>query len=333
MQELRIIVTSVCVFILFVLCFVLYFVNRKTKKYDKKFSRFALSTRDESNSILDGINSFLWGIVHFISRFFEKSKLLHFHSKSFDKYISYSDSTKVKAIDILTIKLCCFFLSFFVFLLLSLTKVIEIHYSLIVFFAFVFYFLPNFILRIKYTSKRKAINQDIVSDVIIINSALKNGTSIVNAIELVSVELDGSIGDEFKKMAMDIRYGISVVDAFKRFDERVGIESTYLITHVLSMVDEVGSNAIAVFGYIEEVLLERQSLENELESVTAGARFFYKFSCILPFAFTIGLLLWNKDKIAALFPSAIGFALIIVLLFSYILYITLMKLIAKVDES
>lgn len=333
MQELRIIITSICVFFLFLVCFIMYLINSKAKKYDKKFSSFALSTKDESQSILDGVNSILWNLIHFISRFFEKSKLLRFCSAPFDKYISYSDGKKIKAIDIVTIKLCCFLLSFLTFLLLSLTKVIEINYSLILFFSLLFYFIPNLVLRIKYISKRKAINQDIVSAIIIINSALKNGASIRNAIELVSVELDGSIGDEFKKMAMDIRYGLSVLDAFKRFDERVGIESTYLITHILSMVDEVGNSIIPVFSYIEEVLLKRQSLENELESTTAGARFLYKLCFIFPFFFTIGLLLWHKDKIAILFPSVLGVILFIVLLFFYILYITLMKLITKVDET
>lgn len=58
--------------------------------------------------------------------------------------------------------------------------------------------------------KKKQIEQDLLNAIIIMNNAFRSGRSTMQAIEIVSKELKGPIAQEFKKMHLEISYGLSL---------------------------------------------------------------------------------------------------------------------------
>ena len=82
--------------------------------------------------------------------------------------------------------------------------------------------------------RKKKIQDDLLKAVVIMNNSFKSGRNIMQAINTVEEELDGPIADEFKKISLDISYGLSIDTVFNRFYNRVGLEDAkYIFKHKL----------------------------------------------------------------------------------------------------
>ena len=115
------------------------------------------------------------------------------------------------------------------------------------------------------------------------NNSFKSGMSIMQAIEIVKNELDGAIGDEFKKIHLDLSYGLSVEIVFNRFYERVKLDDVKFITTSLTLLNKTGGNIVKVFKSIEREFFDKKKLNDELKTVTASSIFVYRFLLITPF--------------------------------------------------
>lgn len=331
MQNLKAIVIGALLLIFILIFSFLYFVAFRKRSLENKFAQFALNTKTDSLSILDYINEIFWKFIKIFSNLFSKSKLLNIHSKNFDKFISYSDSSKIKAIDILTIKILLFFFSFVTIFLFSIFDLVILDYYYIVIIALLFYFLPNLILSTKYTSLKRCIENDILSAVIIINGALKNGATISQAIDLVSVELDGAISDEFKKISVDLKYGLSISNAFMRFHNRVDLDITYFISDTLINFDDIGSEIVHIFNYIEEELLSESNLRNEIRSATSGSKLIYYICVLMPLLLLVFVWIFDISIISELLINKIGLLIFIGIIILYILYLVIVNKVMRYD--
>ena len=96
---------------------------------------------------------------------------------------------------------------------------------------------------------RNRLENDLLQAIIIMNNAFKSGRSISQAIELVTKELKGPIAEEFKKMSLELSFGLSIDVVFKRFGERVKIDEINYLTSSLSILNKTGGNIIKVFRF------------------------------------------------------------------------------------
>ena len=79
------------------------------------------------------------------------------------------------------------------------------------------------------------------------NNSFKAGSNVTKAVETVIDELDGPIKDEFRKIYIDINYGLSLDVVFNRFYERVKLEDAQYLTSSLSLLNKTGGNIVKVF--------------------------------------------------------------------------------------
>ena len=80
----------------------------------------------------------------------------------------------------------------------------------------------------------------------------------MQAIEIVAKELKGPISQEFKKMHLEISYGLSLDVVFERFSKRIESEEVSYITSSLSILNKTGGNIIKVFSSIEKMLFNKR---------------------------------------------------------------------------
>ncbi|MGM9834315.1 MAG: type II secretion system F family protein [Bacilli bacterium] len=303
MQDFRtLFLFLIVIFVLYVIFFIIV-VNRRTSKYIHKFHSFALSNNTQKQSILDSLNSVLWKIINFFSLIFSKSKLLTLHSKSFDKYIAYEDEEKIKGLDLLSAKLVLSFGFFIGTLILSLLDIIDIPYIGIVFMGLFAYFVPNFILNIRFSKKKENVLKDILDAVYIINTSLKNKESIYRAVDLVVSELDGAICDEFKKISRDLEFGLSICEAFKRFDNRMKLDVTGFISEILDIYSN--EELTLQFNYIESVIATKFSLKKEAEVCCFGVKILVRIILFIPMIIGF-ILLFNPDYAKQIFDNIFG---------------------------
>ena len=303
----------------------------KTLRLEKRLSVFAItSNKDHEVSFFDELGFYVWMIIHFISKVLKKSVVLRKYALKYEKFIPFEQRNRKDGIDYVTIKFGC---TFIVFILGIITLIMHYHdfdAMILLLVLIVTFFFPDLLLNVKFNQKRKKIEEDLLKAIIIMNNAFASGKSIIQAIEMVKIELQGPIQDEFEKIYLDISYGLSLDVVFKRFYERVKLEDAKYITTCLTLLNKTGGDIVSVFSRLEKSILDKKNLQNELKSLTSSSRFVFKFLAFLPFIFVFIIFILNPTYFNPLFASFLGIVVLVVILFLYILYIILIKKILEV---
>lgn len=303
-----------------------------TIKLEKRLSPFSVTSNKENElSLFDNIYSFIWIIIKKVSKILKKSVFLTNYSTKYNKYITFEEKDIKEDIDYISIK---FLLAISVIILSLITLMFHTFNLDLMFIIFIFllsFFIPDIILNLEYKQKRKKIEEDLLKAIIIMNNAFKSGRNIVQAVEIVKTELDGPIEDEFKKIYLDITYGLELDVVFNRFYERVRLDDAKYITSSLTLLNKTGGDIIKVFSMIEKSIFDKKNLKNELNSLTASSKFVFKMLVAMPFILVLFIFILNRNYFNPLISTPIGIIILLFTILLYILYILVIKKVLKVD--
>ncbi len=310
-----------------------FLMINKALKLEKRITRFSISSiTDKPSSFFDRANTRYDSIIEKISKILSKSKVLVKYSKRYDKYI---DKTKLVKDDTLNIMSNKVLLSVLAVLITIVSDVLRRHAISIIqlIFALVLGFvIPDIFLAINYKKKQKQIENDLFKAVLIMSNAFKSGRSIMQAVKIVSEELDGPIAEEFKKVYVDLNYGLELDVVFERLSNRIKLEETKYMASSLVILNKTGGNVVKVFDSIEKSFFERKKLNDELKSVTALSNFVFKILVAIPFIIFIMIYILNPNYFVPLVSSGVGKLLLVLIISLYVLYIILVKRIIKIRE-
>lgn len=315
-----------------ILGLILLFLNElQDMKLERRFVPFTMKSSTELPiSFFDLLAIQLQKRLKKFSNILKKSHVATDYAKHYEKYISYEEKEEKESIDFVSIKLfmgVCFVLLHFVTIVLKLSPK-NIITSLIAFL--IGFFLLDIVLAIQFKKKKREIEEDLLKAIMIMNNSFKSGKNIMQAISTVKNELDGPIADEFKKIYMDITYGLSLEVVFERFYERVKLEDAKYIASSLTLLNKTGGNIVRVFGAIEKSFFNKKRMQDELSSLTAASIFVFRVLVALPLVFSLVILILNPSYFQPMFESILGFILFFLILFLYVLYIVTIKKVLKV---
>lgn len=297
---------------------------------EKRFLPFSMKANNEQDrAFFDSFFLLFYKWIHKTAQILKKSHVLQNYAKRYEKYIEFSEEQK-EGMDYIAFKffigiLFCFFNMLSVFL--------KIHFSHFVSYIFTFFlgfFLPDIVLSIQFKKKRKEVEEGLLRAIIIMNNSFKSGKNIMQAISSVKNELDGPIADEFKKIYLDITYGLSLEVVFERFYERVKLEDAKYIASSLTLLNKTGGNIVRVFASIEKSFFNKKKMHDELSSLTASSVFMFRVLVALPILFSIVISLLNPTYFKPLLESLLGFLLLSLILILYVFYILIIKKVLKV---
>ncbi len=303
----------------------------KTVRLEKRIGKYGISYQGEqSPSLMDEIYGIYKKCIQTIKKMIKKSVFLSNYSKKYDKYIGVLEDGFQTGMDIVSMK---FFFSILVLLLAIVSKTIQsqvLQVYEIVIPILVGFYLPDMFYQYSYRKYRSSLENDLLQGIIIMNNAFKSGRSIVQAIDLVAKELKGPIGKEFQKMSMELSFGLSIEEVFKRFNERIKLEEVAYLTASLSILNKTGGNIINVFSSIETSLFSKKKLKFELESLTGSSKILMYVLFCVPILFILLISLLNPTYFAPFFASPLGLLIAFIILIMYIIYIIIVRKIMKV---
>ena len=319
--------------IMLILAFVIFYliIYNKSLKIERRISKYGIESISKKEvSIFDLLYNHYHKLTGKISKMLKKSSVMVKYSQKYNKYISYDNEKDIAAIDFVSNKLtiCLLFI-----LIISFARIIEgaipsildiLASGLIGFFLLDIYFKFS-----DYVKKRQ-VEQELLNAIIIMNNAFRSGRSTIQAIEIVSHELKGPIKQEFKKMHLEISYGLSLDVVFDRFSKRVESEEVSYITSSLSILNKTGGNIIKVFSSIEKMLFNKRKLKQEMKSLTSSASMISKILLFMPFVFVLFITLLNPSYFAPLINTTTGNILLCVMILIYTLYAFVVSKIMKV---
>ena len=215
--------------------------------------------------------------------------------------------------------------------LVTLTMTLEFSWAAAAFFLSV---VAGAVLLIRLIRRRRErlINQ--LSDCLTtVANALRAGYSFVQAMDLVSREMEPPISDEFAHVMRDVSYGMLLPDALEDMDKRVGVEDLHLIITAVLIQREIGGNLAQVLDSIRNTIAERIRQRREIMTLTAQGRASAWIVSLLPIFIASCLVFINPTHFDEMLKSQFGMTILGVAIFFEILgFIIIQRIVAiKVD--
>ena len=204
--------------------------------------------------------------------------------------------------------------------------------QIIIAFLFGFYTLDLLMISTNKILEKKKHN-DLLRAITIMNNSFKSGHSIMQSIKLVSDELDSELGLEFKKMYVDLTYGLSLDATFKRFESRVEMDEVKYITTSLKILNETGGDIVKVFESVEKTFFNNKKLDDELNNLTAASKMLYSVLLCIPVLFVLVIYFLDNTYFMPLFSNVVGYIVVIISIMLYITYIIVVKKVMKVGDK
>jgi len=335
-MDSRLVIFYIIELILLTLLYLLinYFLILKRRiKIRNRFLKYSVYKTHKETNFFDDFFLLFENFVKKISKFLYKMKIFDKYSLKYLKYIKAEDKTKIDKMDFVSRKLIVSILFIFIVIVVDIIKG-----SSITLIQILFTFLVGFhVLDLLLISSNKLLDFELENDLLkaitIMNNSFKSGRSIMQSIKLVSDELNSPLGLEFKKMYVDLTYGLSLEVVFKRFEQRVNLPDVHYITTSLMILNETGGDIVKVFESVEKTFFNNKKLKDELKNLTASSKFLYYVLLFIPIIFTLIIFILDNTYFNPLFKSPFGYFVIILCLVLYISYILIIKKIMKLGDS
>jgi len=319
---------SIVILVLLVFMFLIKYL--KSIKLEKRFSKYTInSSKNNSISLFDNLYNQYNDFINKISKKLNKSSFLKKISEKYNKYVI-SFNLDIDPMKIISNKIVIgiLFILGFVTINLFRNKITEFYEILIPFILG--YYMLDIIYIYKYSIYKRKVEKDLVDAITIMNNAFKAGKSIIQAIDMVSNELDGPISKEFKKISMEIKLGLDIEVAFKRFSDRIKMSEAIYLTSSLSILNKTGGNIIKVFDSIEKTLFSKRKLREELNALTSSSKMISYVLIFIPIVFAIFLNVINPGFFEPLYTTELGIILLIFMIVIYVAYIITVRKVMKV---
>ncbi len=332
MNYLSLIVQIGLIIFLLVIAFFLFRMSNTIRK-DKRINRFSIEALTEKpKSLFDKLDNIYNNILNSLSKKLKKIKSFNKYSLKYEKYIEKHEKSKKDPMDFVSNKIIISILAIIITIISNAFRLRPFTFLQILFSLLFGFYLPDMFLILKEKRKHKQIENDLLKAVIIMNNAFKSGRSIMQAVEVVSNELTGPISEEFRKMHIDLNYGLDLEVVFERFSKRVDLEEVKYMASSLVILNKTGGNVVEVFSSIERSFIERKKLNDELKSQTSLSNFVFRILSVIPFMIFILVYFFNDDYFKPLFTTSIGRIILVIILVIYISYIIIVKRITRLKE-
>ncbi len=302
-----------------------------SKKKVKRVSFYAMEPiHDNSIPLTDRLIKVYFSLLSKCRKYIKRVDYFNRKARKYDKYIKYKHRDNITSIDFITNKLIIMVL-FLILAIISSIFTTGINLFALVIDAIIGWYLLDIFLVIYYKRQTKLIENELLRSIIVMNNAFKSGKSTLQALKIASLELPEPISDEFKKMYLDMKYGLSVDTVFDRFAKRVNLEEATFLSSSLTILNKTGGNIVLVFSSIERTLFDKKKLNEELKNISAGPNMIIKVLFIIPIIFTLIIYILNPEYFNPLFESTLGYMIIGIIVVMFIIYVLLLKRITKID--
>ena len=127
-------------------------------------------------------------------------------------------------------------------------------------------------LNIYISRRQNAFVNQLGSTLLMVSNALRAGFSFMQAMELISNEMEAPIGSEFRKVVNEINLGSTVETSLEAMSRRMKSSDFDLVVTAVLIQRQVGGNLSQVLDSISNTISERIRMKNEISSLTAQGR-------------------------------------------------------------
>ena len=159
---------------------------------------------------------------------------------------------------------------------------------------------------LKIDRREAAFTNQMGDCLMMVANAMRAGFSFLQAMDLVSKEMEPPISDEFKHVMRDIGLGASVERALDDMDKRVGSPDFSLVVTAVLIQQQVGGDLAHILDTISDTIQDRIRMRREVRTLTSQGRMSGWVLAILPFGLCALISVMNPSYMEPLFTERIG---------------------------
>ena len=137
-------------------------------------------------------------------------------------------------------------------------------------------------------------------------NALRAGFSFLQAMEMISKEMEPPISEEFQHVMRDINLGATVERALDDMDRRVGSPDFSLVVTAVLIQQQVGGDFAQILDTISETIQDRIRMRREVKTLTTQGRMSGWILVFTPIALALFMTSSNPNYLDPLFNHPIG---------------------------
>ncbi len=312
---------NIVLIISLILCFVIVLAfSYLLVKYRKIRRVLRVSLEDKESS------SFLGRVFFDFSDLISSLVIFNGIARTYDKFV-HKDGRFRKGMDFLVLKVL---IALFVLLFYYLSSHFYFHsFSVsVAILLFVLSFVSvDFYCFYTYSKRNTITREELLEAVIVMNNGFKAGRSIDDVLNNVIKETDGALKKEFIGVYEDYKMGFTLAEAFRRFYDKYKSSKIKFIADKLKIYEE-GVSLSVIFDNIELTMLKNDKVERKLDSIKNINLFITILIVFMPIIITFIVIMSNTTFINALISDN-GFAIILIELIFYLLYLFFVRIILK----
>jgi len=162
-------------------------------------------------------------------------------------------------------------------------------------------------------------------------NALRAGFSFLQAMEMISKEMEPPISDEFKHVMRDIGVGATVERALDDMDKRVGSPDFSLVVTAVLIQQQVGGDLARILDTISDTIQDRIRMRREVKTLTTQGRMSGWILILTPIALALFMLSSDPHYLDPLFKHPIGQMILIVTIVMEIIGAIVIKRIVDIE--
>ncbi len=170
------------------------------------------------------------------------------------------------------------------------------------------YLLQNLLFLVRRNKYQERLNDQLSEVCRLLANSLRAGLTLTQGIELVAKEIPQPAGQEFTRMAREMRLGVSFDKALADMEKRIPTRDFRIFAATLYIQRRAGGNLSEVLQEMAETLEDRRIVNQEIKTMTAEQRYVSILVPIMPIALVLMMNTMNKGFIDPLFS---GFGLIL----------------------
>ena len=125
---------------------------------------------------------------------------------------------------------------------------------------------------IRIDRRESAFTNQLGDCLTMVANAMRAGFSFLQAMDLISKEMEPPISDEFKHVMRDINLGASIERALEDMDRRVNSPDYSLVVTAVLIQQQVGGDLAHILDTISETIQDRIRMRREVKTLTAQGR-------------------------------------------------------------
>ena len=125
---------------------------------------------------------------------------------------------------------------------------------------------------IRIDRRESAFTNQLGDCLTMVANAMRAGFSFLQAMDLISKEMEPPISDEFRHVMRDINLGASLERALEDMDRRVNSPDYSLVVTAVLIQQQVGGDLAHILDTISETIQDRIRMRREVKTLTAQGR-------------------------------------------------------------